>query len=123
MRADRSLFERIRNRGEQVLTQLSAELTQNPRFVKAVEGAMRGREKLEQAAAKALRQMKVPSQGELRRANARIETLEREVAELRRSVRSRAAAGRPKVAGKGRAASRGGARRRARKPKPAASAE
>jgi hypothetical protein len=50
MTIDRGLLERIRTRGEEVLTQVSAELTQNPRFVKAMEGALRGKEKVEEAA-------------------------------------------------------------------------
>lgn len=87
MTIDRGLLEKLRSRGEEVLTQLSAELMSNPRFVKAISGAIKGREKLEEAAATALKQMNVPSRNELRRASARIETLEREVADLRQQVR------------------------------------
>jgi hypothetical protein len=83
MTIDRGLLGRIRERGEEVLTQVSAELSSNPRFAKAVEGAMRGKEKLEGGVARALRQMNVPSRSELKRALARIESLEREVAELK----------------------------------------
>ena len=92
MRIDRDLLDRIRTRGEEVLTQLSAELSTNPRFVKAMEGALRGRDRLEQAAAVALKQVNVPTRGELKRATARIETLERELAELRKELRARRAA-------------------------------
>jgi hypothetical protein len=72
----------------------------NPGFLKAMEGAMRGREKLEQAAASALRQMNVPTRSELKRATARIEALEREVSALRARLKAqgapkRAAATRP----------------------------
>jgi polyhydroxyalkanoate synthesis regulator phasin len=91
MTVERGLLDKIRSRGEEVLTQLSGELMSNPRFMKAIEGAMRGREKLEEAAASALKQMNVPTRSELKRASARIETLEREVAELRQQVRSRRA--------------------------------
>jgi len=90
MAVDRGLLDRIKTRGEEVLTQLSAELMSNPRFVGAVEGALRGRDKLEQAASRALRQMHVATQGELRRAGSRIEALEREVADLRRRLRPQA---------------------------------
>ncbi|HXK09968.1 MAG TPA: hypothetical protein VMT70_10010 [Vicinamibacteria bacterium] len=91
MTVDRGLLDRIRTRGEEVLTQVSAELTSNPRFMKAVESAARGKEKLEEAAGRALRQMNVPTRTELRRALARIETLEREVAALKARPRSRPA--------------------------------
>ncbi len=84
MSDERRLLDRIRARGEEVINQLSAEIRSSPRFAKAVEGAMRGREKLEEAAAKALRQMNLPTRDELRRATARIEALEREVMRLRR---------------------------------------
>jgi Poly(R)-hydroxyalkanoic acid synthase subunit (PHA_synth_III_E) len=95
MTIDRGFLEKIRTRGEEVLTQVSAELMSNPRFVKAVESAMRGREKLEQAAASTLKEMNVPTRSDIKRANSRIEALEREVAELRSRVRGRAAPRRP----------------------------
>ena len=94
MTIDRGLLDKIRSRGEEVLTQLSGELMANPRFMKAMEGAVKGREKLEEAAAGALKQMNVPTRSELKRATARIETLEREVAELRQQLRRKAAASR-----------------------------
>jgi len=83
MTIDRGLLERLRERGEEVFGQLSSELMANPRFTKAVEGALRGREKLEEAATRALKKMNVPTRSELKRALGRIETLEREVASLR----------------------------------------
>jgi polyhydroxyalkanoate synthesis regulator phasin len=105
MTVDRGLLDRIRIRGEEVLTQVSAELMSNPRFMKAMEGAMRGREKLEEAVGQALKQMNVPTRSELKRAVSRIETLEREVAALKAKAKARPAAQRKPTA---------------RKPKPAA---
>jgi len=90
MTIDRGLLERLRARGEEVLTQVSAELTSNPRFAKAVEGAMRGKEKLEEGVGRALRQMNVPTRSELKRALSRIESLEREVAVLKARSKARA---------------------------------
>jgi polyhydroxyalkanoate synthesis regulator phasin len=87
MTVDRGLLDRIRSRGEEVLTQVSAELMSSPRFMKAMEGAMRGREKLEEAVGQALKQMNVPTRSELKRALSRIETLEREVAALQAKAR------------------------------------
>lgn len=87
MPIDRNLLERIRTRGEEVLSQLSAELRSSPGFRKAAEEASRGREKLEQAAARALEQMNVPTRRELDRASARIEALEHEIAALRAKAR------------------------------------
>ena len=46
MRIDRGLLDKIRSRGEEVLTQLSAELSTNPRFARAMEGALRGKDRL-----------------------------------------------------------------------------
>jgi polyhydroxyalkanoate synthesis regulator phasin len=105
MTVDRGLLDRIRSRGEEVLTQVSAELMTSPRFLKAMEGAMRGREKIEEAVGQALKQMNVPTRSELKRAVSRIETLEREVATLKARAKSRPAAPRkpaprkPKAAG------------------------
>ena len=68
MTVDSGFLNRLRSRGEEVLTQVSAELSSNPRFMQAMAGALRGKEKLEQAVARVLRQMNVPSRGELKRA-------------------------------------------------------
>lgn len=92
MTIDRGLIDRIRARGEEVFGQISGELMNNPRFMKAMEGAMRGREKVEEAVAAALKQMNVPTRTELKRAVGRIETLEREVVALRAELKKKAAA-------------------------------
>ncbi len=100
MTIDRGILGRIRARGEEVLTQVSAELASNPRFAKAVEGAMRGKEKLEQGVGRALKQMNVPTRSQLKRALSRIESLEREVAELKAKAKARPAARRRPAARK-----------------------
>jgi polyhydroxyalkanoate synthesis regulator phasin len=104
MTVDSGFLNRLRSRGEEVLTQVSAELSSNPRFMQAMAGALRGKEKLEQAVARVLRQMDVPSRGELKRALARIEALEREVA-------GRKAKGRAKPPARRRTARRGVSRK------------
>jgi hypothetical protein len=90
MTIDPGFLNRLRSRGEEVLTQVSAELGTNPRFVRAMAGALRGKQKLEQAVSHALRQMNLPSRGELKRALARIEALERDVAGLKAKARVKA---------------------------------
>jgi hypothetical protein len=102
MTIDRGMLGRLRARGGEVLTQVSAELTSNPRFVRAVEGAIRGKEKLEQGVGRALKQINVPTRSELKRALARIESLEREVAELKAQAKARPAARRRPAARKSR---------------------
>jgi len=100
MTVERGLLDRIRSRGEEVLSQVSAELMSSPRFMKAMEGALRGREKLEEAVGQALKQMNVPTRSELKRALSRIETLEREVAALQAKAKARPAAPRKPAARK-----------------------
>jgi hypothetical protein len=114
MRIDRGLLDKIRSRGEEVLTQLSAELSTNPRFARAMEGALRGKDRLEHVAAVALEQVNVPTRGELKRATARIETLERELAELRKELKARRSAAKGASAARQQGSARGKpARRRA----------
>lgn len=86
-------IDRLRSRGQEVLTQVSAELSQNKHFMQAMAGAMRGKERLEEAVGRALRQMNVPTRSELKRATARIEALEKEVAALKRRGARRAGSG------------------------------
>jgi len=89
MTVDPSFLKRLRTRGEEVLTQVSAELGSNPRLMRAMAGAQRGRQKLEQAVSRVLRQMNVPSRSELKRAIARIDALEREIATLKAKPRAK----------------------------------
>jgi polyhydroxyalkanoate synthesis regulator phasin len=110
MTIDHGLLDRLRSRGEEVLTQVSAELMQNPRFMKAMEGAMKGKERIEEAVGQAVEKMNVPTRSELKRALSRIETLEREVGQLKAKLKARPAAARKPAA-------------RGAKPKAAAAAE
>jgi polyhydroxyalkanoate synthesis regulator phasin len=89
MTVDSGFLNRLRSRGEEVLTQVSAELSSNPRFMQAMAGALRGKEKLDEAVSRVLRQMNVPSRSELKRALARIDALEREVAGRKAKARAR----------------------------------
>lgn len=78
-----SLIETLKARGEEVFGQVSAQLMSNPQFMKAVASAMRGKEKLDRAVGQALKQMNIPTRSEFKRALARIEALEHELAGLK----------------------------------------
>jgi len=97
---DKNVFDRLKERGEEVLTQVSAEVMSNPRFAKAVEGALRGKEMVEDAVARALKGMNLPTRSELRKVVSRIEALEAEVAALKKRAGAKKAASRPKAAAK-----------------------
>jgi len=86
----KGLLERLKTRGEEVFTQLSAELMSNRHFMKAMEGAMRGKRKLDRAVGQALKTMNVPTRTEFKRALGRIETLERELAAVKAKAGKRA---------------------------------
>jgi hypothetical protein len=91
------MFDFLRARGEEYLAQISNELMANPRFIRAMQTAMRGKEWVDQAVAQALRTMNVPTRTEFKRAVARIDVLERELADAKRAA-SAAAAPRPRAA-------------------------
>jgi polyhydroxyalkanoate synthesis regulator phasin len=88
----RSVLERLKARGEEVLTQISNEVVSSPYFAKAMEGAMKGKEKLDQTVSQALKQMNIPTRSEFKRAVSRIEQLEQELA----AVKAAAAAPAPR---------------------------
>jgi hypothetical protein len=88
----RGVFDFLRSRGEEFLAQVSNELLGNPRFLKAMQAAVRGKEWVDEAVAQALRTMNVPSRTEFKRALSRIEALERELAEVRREAAATKAA-------------------------------
>lgn len=86
-----SVFCKLRAKGEEVFAQVSQELMANPRFTKAVEGALRGKEKLDEAAATALKTMNVPTRTEFKKALRRIESLEEQLASLKAQATARPA--------------------------------
>ena len=117
MREQGGVFDFIRARGEEFFTRVSNELMSNPRFIKAMQAALRGKEWVDGAVAQALKTMNVPTRTEFKRALARIETLERELAETRREAAAAAAHARKPAATAHRASGGAG---RSRKKKTAA---
>jgi len=83
----KSVFEALRARGGQVLAQVSAELMESPHFAKAMEGALRGKQRLDEAVGRVLKNMNIPTRTEFKRALGRIEALEREMAASSKSAR------------------------------------
>ena len=79
MSEEKGLFDRLKERGDEMLAQVSGELMQNPHFVKAMEGALRGKQKIYEGAARALKSMNIPTRSEFKKALARIESLEHEL--------------------------------------------
>ena len=84
MSEERSIFDRLKERGEEVFTQLSGELMSNPHFMKAMEGALRGKAMVDEGVARALKTMNVPTRGDFKKVLARLEALEAEVAGLKK---------------------------------------
>ena len=68
-------------KGGAALADVSQGLMKNPAFVAAVATAYRGKEKVNDAVGHALKTMNVPTRSEFKRAVARIEALERELAD------------------------------------------
>jgi hypothetical protein len=97
MTDETTVLQRLRARGEEVFAQVSSELMSNPHFMKAMQHAMRGKEKLDKAAARALRTMNVPTRTEFQKALRRIESLEAEVASLKAGARAKGRAPRKKA--------------------------
>ncbi len=87
---NRGLLGVLRERGEGVLQDLSAELLQNPRFLKALQKAlqkaMQGKEALDAAAGRALKKANIPTRTEFKKSVKKVEALEREVAELKTQI-------------------------------------
>jgi hypothetical protein len=82
----RSVFDRLKERGEEVWGQISNDLMENPHFIKAMQGAIKGKEKLEEGVTQALRGMNIPTRTEFKKALSKIEMLERELAVQKAAV-------------------------------------
>jgi hypothetical protein len=108
---ENSILGRIRARGEEFFNQVSGELMKNPQFVSAMQAALAGKEKLDEAVARALTTMNIPTRTEFKRALDRIEALEQQ-AQVRNRKRARRAANAVKIAAATRRAARRAARRK-----------
>jgi polyhydroxyalkanoate synthesis regulator phasin len=82
----RDVFDFLRTKGSAVMSQVSDELMKSPAFLRALETAYQGKERLNGAVGHALKTMNVPTRSEFKRAVARIEALERELAERKREA-------------------------------------
>src|SRR5512132_2865182 len=87
MSEEKGLFDRLKERGDEMLAQVSGELMQNPHFMKAMESALRGKQRIDEGAARALKSMNIPTRSEFKKALTRIEALEHELATLKAKVR------------------------------------
>ena len=79
----KTMFDFIRTRGSAFVSLVSNELMSNPAFLKAMQTAYRGGERLNGAVEQALKTMNVPSRSEFKRLVARVDALERELAAAR----------------------------------------
>lgn len=92
MKQPRGVFDFLRTTGSAVISQVSDELMRNPSFIRALETAYRGKARLNGAVGHALKTMNVPTRTEFKRAVARIEALERELADRKREQEAAAPA-------------------------------
>ena len=82
----RGLLGVLKERGEGVLQDLSTELLKNPRFLKALQKAIQGKEALDVAAGRALKKANIPTRTEFKKSVRKVEALEQELAELKAQV-------------------------------------
>ena len=106
MSDERSIFGRLKERGEEVFTQISGELMANPTFMRAMEGAVRGKEMVDEAVTRTLKTMNVPTRGDLKKALGRIESLEAEVAGLKKRMKAGSKPGSKGVEARGKGTSK-----------------
>lgn len=88
----KSLIDVLLGKGEEAFAKLSSELMQSPHFMKAMQAAWQGKEKLDQAVARALKQMNIPTRSEFKKAVARIDSLEQQLEELKAAAGAAGAA-------------------------------
>jgi hypothetical protein len=100
------MFDFLRAKGSAVIAQVSDELMKNPAFLRALETAYRGKERLDGAVGHALKTMNVPTRSEFKRAVARIDALERELLDrpAAREAKPRAAAPKRRAPARGKKA-------------------
>lgn len=79
----KGVFDRLREQGEGLVARVSAELMQNPQFMKALSAAWAGKARLDEGVGRALKQLNIPTRTEFKKALSRIDALERQVEALK----------------------------------------
>jgi hypothetical protein len=85
---DKTIFDELKERGNEFFTKMSGELMSNPNFTRAMQAAWWTKEKFDQGVAQALRGMRIPTREEFERALRRIEQLETAVDRLELAQRA-----------------------------------
>lgn len=83
MKNAKALFAFVRSRGGALMSQVSEEAQKHPDFLKALGALYLTKQQIDKAVGSALKTMNIPTRTEFKRAVARIDALERELAELR----------------------------------------
>lgn len=96
MREATNVFEALRAKGEEFFGAVSAELMANPRFMKAVETAWKGKARLDEAVAQALKSANIPTRTEFKSALRRLDALDARVQALESAVAAAKPAAKPK---------------------------
>jgi hypothetical protein len=78
-----SLFEQIRARGENFLTEVSNNLMANPAFIEVLKKAVAAREEVDKKVADGLRAMNVVTKKDLHRLESRVAELEQQLESLK----------------------------------------
>lgn len=86
------LFQLLKAQGQEFFGQLAGALMSDPRFMRAMERAWQGKAALESAAARALKEMNIPTRTEFQKAVKRIEALEARLAAAEEALTAAAAA-------------------------------
>lgn len=92
---DKSVFDKIKGKGEEVVSQISSELVSNPLFMKAVEGAMDAKKKLDKTATTAMSAMNFPTTKDIHKLNKRLDAIESKMDEILEAVQSKRRSRRP----------------------------
>jgi polyhydroxyalkanoate synthesis regulator phasin len=99
MREASRVFETLKAKGEEFFGAVSAELMSNPRFMKALETAWKGKAKLDETVAQALKTANIPTRTEFKAALRRLDALEARLEQLEAGAAPAARARAPRPRG------------------------
>ena len=84
---DKTVLGKLKNKGEEVFSQISGELVSNPLFMKAMQRAMRAKKTFDKTATSAMSAMNLPTVHDIEKIVKRLEAIEARLDEIQALIK------------------------------------
>lgn len=86
---EKSVFNKLKGKGEEMFSQVSSELVSNPLFMKAMERALKAKKTLDRTATTAMTAMNFPTTRDIEKINRRLDAIESKLDDVLAAVETK----------------------------------